>query len=133
MKPYISLWSTFNKRNYFLVLLILFIITTNAEGARLASETHSRSGVGINPATSSPQQIIKSKFSHPLSNLNFNKTRPRGIPAQEPVVKYSLHCGPILLYPPFRLGFIEPDSFLPYSLFGGNTCSIRPPPSHCVL
>jgi hypothetical protein len=62
--------------------------------------------------------------------VNFNKTRPRGISAQEPVVKYPLLCGPIIIYPPYLSGFTELDSFLSYSLIWGNTCSIRPPPSH---
>ena len=130
MKPLISYRNTFNKWDYFLVSLILFVITTNVEGARLLVASTIKSEIGVDLPTFCHQQILKAKASHPLSNVNFNKTRPRGISAQEPVVKYSLLCGPIIIYPPYLSGFTELDSFLSYSLVWGNTCSIRPPPSH---
>jgi hypothetical protein len=130
MKPIISLRSTFNKRNYFLVSLILFVITANVEGARLVDGTHLRSEIVINLSTSCHQQIIKSKSSHPLSLLNFNKTRPRGITPQEPMPKNLLLSNVIHIYPPYLSSFIDLTPFFDYSLMWANTIAIRPPPSH---
>jgi hypothetical protein len=130
MKPIISILSTFNKRNYFLVSLILLVITTNVDGARLVDATLSRSEIVINLSTSCHQQIIKSKSSHPLSLLNFNKTRPRGITPQEPMPKNLLLSNVIHIYPPYLSSFIDLTPFFDYSLMWANTIAIRPPPSH---
>ena len=129
MKPLINYRDAFTKWNFFLVSFILFVITTNVEGARSVIGTTIRSVVIINLQTFCFQQILKSKSSHPLSNVNFNKTRPRGISAQEPVCKYPLHGGPTVFYPPYLSAFIQLESFLSYASSWGNICSIRPPPS----
>lgn len=75
-------------------------------------------------------QLIKTKSSHPLSLLNFNKTRPRGIPAQEPISKNPLLPGTILIFPPYLSTFHDITPFLFYSLKWGKTETIRPPPVH---
>ncbi len=131
MKPIISLRSTFNKWNYFLVSLILFVINTNVEGARLVDATLSRSEIVKYLSSSCHQQVIKSKSSHPLSLLNFNKTRPRGITPQEPMPKHLILSNVIHVYPPYLSSFIDLTQFFDYSLMWANTITIRPPPSHC--
>ena len=130
MNPSINSRNTLSRRNYILVSLIIFVLTSNVEGARITFTNHSRSGIGFDLPTSCHQQIVKLKSSYPLSSVNFNKTRPRGISSQEPIVKYSLHRGPIIIYPPDRSVFIQLDSSLSYLPFWGHTCSIRPPPIH---
>ncbi len=78
---------------------------------------------------SSPQ-FIKTKSSHPLSLLNFNKTRPRGIPPQEPVQKNLILSNVIHIYPPYLSSFIDLTQFFYYSLMWANSLTIRPPPTH---
>jgi hypothetical protein len=75
-------------------------------------------------------QLIKTKSSHPLSLLNFNKTRPRGITPQEPMPKNLILSNVIYIYPPYLSSFIDLSQFLDYSLMCASTITIRPPPCH---
>jgi hypothetical protein len=82
----------------------------------------------INFNISSSPQFVKTKSSHPLSLLNFNKTRPRGIPPQEPMPKNLIFSHSILIYPPYQSSFIDPTPFLSYFLIWADAVTIRPPP-----
>jgi hypothetical protein len=73
-------------------------------------------------------QSLKTSSSLPLSALNFYKSRPKGLIAQEPVYKYAALIGLVLLYPPGQSAFVNRIrtrvSFYNYE----NAEKIRPPP-----
>jgi hypothetical protein len=85
--------------------------------------------IGINSLVHEGQ-LLKQRASHPLSTTNFNKTRPRGIPAQEPTAKFNILSGQILIFPLDGSLFIVSNPFHFLSLTVGKTFKIRPPPCY---
>lgn len=77
-------------------------------------------------------QICKSKSPHPLSKQNVRKTRPRGIPAQEPTVKPLAVTRDIQLFPSFFVASIPSFEELLSTLPDKVACRIRPPPDCCI-
>jgi hypothetical protein len=73
-------------------------------------------------------QILSKKTHAPLSGQNFKKTRPRGIPAQEPGIKHILLTGHLLNYHGDHLSFFSyAASLLPVTNFRAGI-KVRPPP-----
>ncbi|MCK9220813.1 MAG: hypothetical protein M0P47_12305 [Bacteroidales bacterium] len=77
-------------------------------------------------------QLVKTTSSSPLSGINFKKTRPRGIPAQEPSCKFLSVSNFILIHPLDNRIFINTTPFLILSSPSGNTLNIRPPPHQWI-
>ena len=73
-------------------------------------------------------EILKTKSGHPLDLQNFSKTRPRGLPGQEPVSKYSQVSGLQLNFPAELPLIIRTPSFSAKGIRGGSASKIRPPP-----
>jgi hypothetical protein len=74
-------------------------------------------------------QLVKTNSSLPLSGLNYTKSRPRGIPAQEPSCKFLSFSSLILIYPPYTSSFIATAPFLILTTLSGSAIKIRPPPN----
>jgi hypothetical protein len=75
-----------------------------------------------------PVSVIKSKSSQPLSRQNYKKTRPRGIPAQQPGSKDLTSTGLLVMFPPAPSAAICTSKRQALSTASGCTERIRPPP-----
>jgi hypothetical protein len=73
--------------------------------------------------------VIKSKTSQPLSRQNYKKTRPRGIPAQQPGSKDFLSAGLLIMFPPALSIAICTTKYQALTTASGCAERIRPPPS----
>ena len=79
-----------------------------------------------------PSQLVNASSSFPLAAQNFKKTRPRGIPAQEPTCKSVSLAGLVLIYPPDNSAFISITPFLILTISSGSAVNIRPPPDTMI-
>lgn len=78
-----------------------------------------------------PIPVIKSKTSQPLSRQNYKKTRPRGIPAQQPGSKDLTSAGLLVMFPPALSAAICSSKRQALTTASGCAERIRPPP--CIL
>jgi hypothetical protein len=75
-----------------------------------------------------PVSVIKSKSSQPLSRQNYKKTRPRGIPAQQPGSKDLTSTGLLVMFPPVLTAAICTSKRQALTTASGCAERIRPPP-----
>lgn len=75
-----------------------------------------------------PIPVIKSKTSQPLSRQNYKKTRPRGIPAQQPGSKDLTSAGLLIMFPPAMSVAICTTKRQALNTASGCAERIRPPP-----
>jgi hypothetical protein len=73
-------------------------------------------------------QFLKCKSSQPLSPQNFNRTRPRGIPVQGPVVRNFNRCGEANLFFPSDYQYLKSADVVFICRIAGCSQNVRPPP-----
>jgi hypothetical protein len=139
------------KRKLFFALLVILVLSLNADLFEVPAFLRQKSEVreihqtcfttktlsskitnSLNSfpeiSNCTPEGAVKTKSTHPLSFLNFYKTRPRGLPGKSPVSRFPLPAPAVLLYPPHLSILNGSYSFVFYSLLRGNKFRIRPPP-----